>query len=236
MAAGSLPRGRPARLILDLGADPLGIAARLGADQTSFWATAGAQVRVTGAGIDQRWPLVAGVPLDVYVLPRSRGDLRVTVTLPVAAVRGAMGGAGVDLLGTLDTVGGAPTAALARRIAQAPGRAVISIPLRSTSGATAPLRVDTAPGATPARLRLLRPARLSGDRVAPRRVRPLAVRVTDARGAPVPRVRVSVRLPGGRVRTVVTRTDGTARLAVPRLRGAHLAYISGTRLRSGFRG
>lgn len=94
LPAGAVPHEVPARLQLDLGPDPFSIAARVGADPTTFWASAGASIRLRGAGMDMRWPLTPGQPIDVYVLPTERGVITLTLHIPGAALRGALGGTG----------------------------------------------------------------------------------------------------------------------------------------------
>lgn len=230
LAAGSIPLSVPARLRLNLGSDPLGIAALLGADPVSFWAGAGAFVRITGGGVSERVDLVAGRPIDLYVLPTRRGVVNVTLHLPVRGVRSAFGGAGIDLLAALESVGGPRTRALERRLTQSPGGAVLAFPLRAERGGTL-LQVRAAKPPLPSRAQLLFPGRLASGRVAPRHLRPVAVRLRDGRGAPVPGARARLRLPGGRTVTLRAGRTGLARTAIPRRGGAHLLTVPGTKVR-----
>lgn len=230
LAAGSIPLRVPARLRLDLGGDPLGIAGLLGIDPGAFWPVAGAFVRIRGGGVSERVDLVPGSTIDRYVLPTRRGVVNITLHIPVRSLRSALGGTGVDLLGALESVGGPRTRALERRLTQSPGGAVINIPLRTGRGGTL-LHVRSAKAPLPSRAQLLFPGRLKNGRVAPRHLRPVAVRLRDGRGAPVPGARARVRLPGGRVVTVRAGRTGLARTAIPRRGGPHLLTVPGTKLR-----
>jgi hypothetical protein len=230
LPAGAVPNRVPVRVRLDLGPDPLGIAAGLGVDPATFWPAAGATIRAAGAGVNARWALVPGRPLDVYLLPERRGVINLTLKLPVRGVREALGGPGVDLLAALESVGGPRNRALERRLIQNPAGAALMIPLRDRRGANL-LRVENDRGALPSRAQVLLPARLAGNRIAPRHLRPVAVRLRDGRGLPVARVRTNVRLPGGRVLSARSNAAGVVRLAIPRRAGAHVVSVPGTRIR-----
>ncbi|MEQ8835052.1 MAG: hypothetical protein RIB67_11505 [Miltoncostaeaceae bacterium] len=228
--AGSVPLGVPVRLRLDLGADPLGVAGRLGVEPAEFWATAGAVLSIRGPGVDQRHPVVPGLALDTYISPRTTGRVQVRLIIPGRSLRGALGGERVDLLGTVEAAGGAPTAALARRLALSPGGFAHSIPLRSDAGVQT-IPVVPGPGAVARRAQMVLPGRLLGGRIAPAHLRPLAVRLRGARGDAVEGARVLVRLPGGRILARRSGPDGIARLAIPRRAGVHVARVPGTRIR-----
>jgi hypothetical protein len=230
LAAGSIPLRVPARLRLDLGADPLGIAGLLGIDPAAFWPVAGAFVRIRGGGVSERVDLMPGSAIDRYVLPTRRGVVNITLHIPVRALRSALGGTGVDLLGALEAVGGPRTRALERRLTQSPGGAALVIPLRTRTGGSL-LQVRTARPPLPSRAQLLFPGRLKNGRVAPRHLRPVAVRLRDGRGAPVPGGRARLRLPGGRTITVRVGPKGVGRTAIPRRGGPHLLTVPGTRVR-----
>jgi hypothetical protein len=107
---------------------------------------------------------------------------------------------------------------------------VFAFPLRAERGGTL-LQVRTAKPPLPSRVQLLFPGRLANGRVAPRHLRPVAVRLRDGRGAPVPGARARLRLPGGRVVTVQAGRTGLARTAIPRRGGPHLLTVPGTELR-----
>jgi hypothetical protein len=136
----------------------------------------------------------------------------------------------VDLLGALEAVGGPRTRALERRLTQSPGGAALVIPLRTRTGGSL-LQVRTARPPLPSRAQLLFPGRLKNGRVAPRHLRPVAVRLRDGRGAPVPGGRARLRLPGGRTITVRVGPKGVGRTAIPRRGGPHLLTVPGTRVR-----
>jgi hypothetical protein len=230
LAAGSIPLRVPARLRLNLGGDPLGIAALLGVEPAAFWTDARAFVRIAGGGVSERVDLVPGRAIDLYLLPTRRGVVNATLHLPVRYVRTALGGTGVDLLAALESVGGPRSRALERRLTQSPGGAVFAFPLRAERGGSL-LQVRAAKPPLPSRAQLLFPGRLKNGRVAPRHLRPVAVRLRDGRGAPVPGARARLRLPGGRVVTVRAGRTGLARTAIPRRGGPHLLTVPGTRLR-----
>jgi hypothetical protein len=229
LPAGSLPLRVPARLRLNLGPDPLGIAGMLGVDAAGFWAGAGASVRITGGGLSERVEL-AGRPVNRYVLPTRRGPLSIDLQLPVRSLRAALGGPGVDLLAALESAGGPRTRALERRLIQSPAGAVLSFPLRTRRGGTL-LQVRTARAPLPSRVQLLFPGRLAGGRIAPRHLRPVAVRMRDGRGDPVAGARARLRLPGGRWITLRAGPNGVARPAIARRGGPHLLTVPGTRVR-----
>jgi hypothetical protein len=230
LAADSIPLRVPARLRLQLGADPVGIAGLLGVDPAAFWPDAGAFVRITGGGMTERIDLVPGHPIDLYALPTRRGVVNITLHLPVRALRAAVGGTGVDLLASLESVGGPRTRSLERRLTQSPGAAVLTIPLRATGGGNL-LHVRAAKPPLPSRAQLLFPRRLKNGRGAPRHLRPVAVRLRDGRGAAVPGARARLRLPGGRVIALRAGPAGLARTAIPRRGGPHLLTVPGTKLR-----
>lgn len=228
---GAVPLGVPVRLRLDLGPDPLGIAEGLGADPGWFWSTAGAVLSMRGPGVDRRHPVSWGVPLDTYISPAALGRVELRLIVPGRALRAALGGERADLLGAAESAGGVPARALARRLMLSPGGFALSIPLRSREGAQT-IPVVPAPGAVAHRARMVLPGRLLGGRIAPPHLRPLAVRLRDARGEPVAGARVLVRLPGGRILARRSGPAGIARLAVPRRDGVHLARVAGTDVRA----
>lgn len=148
-----LPVGKPTTLIIALGADPLGIAARLGAPPSTFWATAQAKLTITGPGINAAPPLASNGSVSLTLTPTAKGPISVGLVIDGAAVRQALGPP-VDLAVSLGPHKSRIGAVLTRMIAQ---------PL--TWQITAPLISDLKAGVLPPRLTM----RVLRRRVPPRR-------------------------------------------------------------------
>jgi hypothetical protein len=83
--------GRPAQVLVRLGADPLGIAAALGADPREFWGTARATVSAAGPGFTARAWLAADGTARLSFTPPQAGGVRMSLYVPGRAIQRALG-------------------------------------------------------------------------------------------------------------------------------------------------
>ncbi len=83
--------GKSTTLTVALGADPLGLATRLGADPSTFWAAAQARLTVTGPGIDTSASLLANGSGTLPLIPAAEGLIQLGLVVDGAAVRQAIG-------------------------------------------------------------------------------------------------------------------------------------------------
>jgi hypothetical protein len=201
LSATRLRTRTPKRLRVSLGADPLGIAAKLAANPATFWAAARARITATGAGLRTSARLSAAGSTILEITPTSDGPIALGLTVDGAAIRQAIGPP-VDLALSL--------AAHKARIAPVLGRAIsrpiiweLAIPLRSRLKAGPPLptlsirvlRRRAAPRPSIVELRLSRPwRRLLVEVVVLKKRRHVVVRRLRISGI---RAVVPVRLPRG---------------------------------------
>ncbi|MCU0306473.1 MAG: hypothetical protein MUE51_01660 [Thermoleophilia bacterium] len=229
--------GRPVTVRVALGPDPLGVAARLGADPAAFWAVARPRVIVEGQGVRAVTPLGADGTARVTVTPSTPGPLGVRVLIDGAAVREALGGP-VDLLAATD-----PEAArlptMRGRIAAGPLTWTLPLPLGTPGDprgapvgvlATAPAPPPAPPRAARVVVTLAGPALTRRLRVDPRRGHVAVVRVLTRAGAPVPGAPLVVRLPNGRGQRLAADARGVGRIAVPKRAGRLTVAVVGTRV------
>lgn len=167
-----VPVGAATTVAVSLGADPLGLAARLGVAPATFWATAQARLIVTGPGIDLTVPLGLDGRAEIPLAPAAAGPIDLRLALDGLAVRQAVG-TPVDLAVSLQLY--------ATRIAQTLDRIIanpvswsLAIPLATGLRAEIP----AASGPAPASLRLT--TTVLRRRLAPRLS---SVRVTASRPA-----------------------------------------------------
>ena len=128
-----VPVGRPTTLRIALGADPLGIAARLGAAPGVFWPAALAGVTVGGPGFTATAPVGPDGSVAVAITPTAKGPIGLALTIDGAAPRQAIGPP-VDLAVTLAAHRGHVGRVLDRMIAQ-PTTWQFTIPLTSVAKA-----------------------------------------------------------------------------------------------------
>jgi hypothetical protein len=83
--------GRPAQILVRLGADPLGVAAAAGADPQEFWGTAGATVSAAGAGFSARAWLQADGTARLSFTPPQAGPVRMSLYVPGDSIQRALG-------------------------------------------------------------------------------------------------------------------------------------------------
>jgi hypothetical protein len=83
--------GRPAEVVVRLGADPLGIAAALGADPEQFWGTARATVSAAGPGFGARAWLAGDGTARLSFTPPEAGAVRMSLYVPGRAIQRALG-------------------------------------------------------------------------------------------------------------------------------------------------
>ena len=185
-----------------LGADPFGIAARLGADSADFWADAHARVTATGPGIDASAPLIGG-RAGLVMRPTGRGPIRLALVIDGLAIRQSIG-TPVDLALSLQAHRDQIVPTL-RRVISEPTTWTMPIPIRST------LRAAPAPPTLSVRVleRRLPPLRSRVELRLSRTAVRLLVEVRIVRGARQINVRraritgrrvvLTVRLPKGAV-------------------------------------
>jgi hypothetical protein len=204
----SLRTGKLATLKVSLGPDPLGLAARIGADRGRFWAAAQGRLTVRGAGINASTPLLVDGSATLAVTPTADGAIALGLIVDGAAIRQAIG-APVDLAVSLAPYRTRIEPVLRRVIAQP-----------TTWQLTIPLTVRLASGPAPPRLsyRVLRrnapPKSSRIELTLSRRVTRLLVEVGVVRRGRYERVR-RLRITGTRV-AIATRLpkSGSVRVRV----------------------
>jgi hypothetical protein len=100
----ALSVGRPAEVLVRLGADPLGLAAALGIEPARFWATAAADVLAAAPGVGARGRIQADGSARLRLTPPSAGPVRMRMYVPGKS----FGAAGCGLGAALVRPGGAP--------------------------------------------------------------------------------------------------------------------------------
>jgi hypothetical protein len=118
-AGGLVVRETPAGVSVEaaLGPDPLGLAARLGAEPAPFWAAARARIAVRAAAAPVLVPLAPDGSAATGPLPAGTGPVAVSLVLDGAAVRGALGppaDLALSLAPHAPRLGGTPDALIAR--------------------------------------------------------------------------------------------------------------------------
>ncbi len=83
--------GRPAQVLVRLGADPLGIAAAVGADPAQFWGTARATVSAAGPGFTARAWLAGDGTARLSFTPPAAGSVRMSMYVPGRSIQRALG-------------------------------------------------------------------------------------------------------------------------------------------------
>ena len=121
-----LPVGEPAQVSVQLGADPLGLAAALGVSSEDFWAVSGAVVTARGAGVAAEDQVAGDGSVSLEFTPTGPGAIALRLVVPGAAVARALGGP-TEMVGPLRAVRADP--ALIRQIVAAPDSWELDIPL-----------------------------------------------------------------------------------------------------------
>ena len=95
--------GVPAQVTLQLGPDPLGLAAALGVTSEQFWAAAGASVTARGAGVDLSDRVSGDGSVTLAFTPTEPGGIALRLFLPGLVIPRLLGGA-TDVVGPLRAV------------------------------------------------------------------------------------------------------------------------------------
>lgn len=127
-----LSAGEPAQLTLQLGADPLGLAAALGVSPEDFWTAAQARLEVRGPGIADDVTVEGDGAARLEFTPAAAGPVTMRVVIDAGALARVLGGP-PDLVGPLHAAGA--SAAFIRRVVADPSGWQLSIPLVQPGGA-----------------------------------------------------------------------------------------------------
>lgn len=204
---GQIMRRRPTRVVVDLGPDPLGIASRIDAPASDLLVAAGAQLHLTGPGVDLRLPAQPG-PQAVVVRPSRDGRLEARLELAVAPLAAHVGAGHADLVALLDPLHEVTgVARLRAQLIRTPGRALLVIPLAAPDGG--PIARVVAP--TPARVARLVvvPDGVQG------RWRRWRIMARDATGRPVAEAWLRGRTSAGHAWRRRTNAAGVVHIATP---------------------
>ena len=138
-----LVAGEPAQVTLQLGADPLGLAAGLGVTPEAAWKAFGVVVQVRGPGVALDVPIGGDGSAALEFTPTSPGPVSMRIVVKGSGVSTALG-APADLVQPLaSTSFGGP---LLGRVVADPDRWSLTIPLVPTGGSVgAPVLVIVPP-------------------------------------------------------------------------------------------
>ena len=118
--------GVPAQVTLQLGPDPLGLAAALGVTSEQFWAAAGASVTARGAGVDLSDRVSGDGSVTLAFTPTVPGGIALRLFLPGLVIPRSLGGP-TDVVGPLRAV--RADAGLITRIVAGPDTWALDMPL-----------------------------------------------------------------------------------------------------------
>lgn len=118
--------GEPAQVTLQLGPDPLGLAAALGLSSEAFWTAATATVTARGAGVTIAAPVAGDGLTTLQFTPTEPGGIALRLVLPGALIPRALGGPS-EVVGPLRAVRADP--ALVTRVVAGPDTWELDIPL-----------------------------------------------------------------------------------------------------------
>jgi hypothetical protein len=127
-----LVAGEPAQVTLQLGADPLGLAAGLGLDPQAAWEALGVVVQVRGPGVAIDVPIGGDGSAPLTFTPTAPGPVTMRIAFGSPGVQAALGGPADMVASLAATAGGAPF--LSRVVAE-PDAWSLTIPLAPTGGA-----------------------------------------------------------------------------------------------------
>lgn len=140
-----LSAGEPAQLTLQLGADPLGLAAALGVSAEDFWTAAQARLEVRGPGIATDVTVEGDGAARLEFTPDAPGPVTMRIVVSEGALDRILGGE-PELVAPLHAA--KVSAALIRRVVADPSGWRLSIPLVHPGGAPgSPVLVIVAPPA-----------------------------------------------------------------------------------------
>lgn len=118
--------GEPAQVTLQLGPDPLGLAAALGLSSEQFWTAAAATVTARGAGVALATRIAGDGSATLQFTPTEPGGIVLRLVVPGALVPRALGGPS-EIVGPLRAVRADPT--FITRIVAGPDTWELDIPL-----------------------------------------------------------------------------------------------------------
>lgn len=118
--------GVPAQVTLQLGPDPLGLAAALGVSSEDFWTAAGASVTARGAGVDLSDRVSGDGSVTLTFTPTEPGGIALRLFLPGLFIPRLLGGPS-DVVGPLHAVRADP--GLITRIVAGPDTWALDMPL-----------------------------------------------------------------------------------------------------------
>jgi hypothetical protein len=127
-----LVAGEPAQVTLQLGDDPLGLAAGLGLDPEATWEALGVVVQVRGPGFALDVPIGGDGSAPLAFTPTAPGPVTMRIVFGSPGVMAALGGPGDMVASLAATAGGAP---LLSRVVADPDAWSLTIPLAPTGGA-----------------------------------------------------------------------------------------------------
>ena len=128
----ALVAGEPAQVTLQLGADPLGLAAALGVSEEALWLALGGVVQVRGAGVTLDAPIGGDGAAPLEFTPTVPGPVTMRIVLRGSGVSTVLGGE-ADLVASLAAAAGAP--GLIAQIVSSPDGWALDIPLTPEGGA-----------------------------------------------------------------------------------------------------
>jgi hypothetical protein len=126
-----LVAGEPAQVTLQLGADPLGLAAALGVSQEALWIALEGVVQVRGAGVTLDAPIGGDGAAPLEFTPTVPGPVTMRLVLQGSGVSTVLGGE-ADLVAPLAAAGGA--SGLIAQIVASPDGWTLDIPLTPPGG------------------------------------------------------------------------------------------------------
>lgn len=121
-----LQAGQPAQVSVQLGADPLGLAAALGVSSEDFWQAARAVVTARGAGVAAEAEVTGDGSVALQFTPTGAGSITLRLVVPGAAFARALGGP-TEIVGPLRAV--RASSALITQIVASPDAWELDIPL-----------------------------------------------------------------------------------------------------------
>lgn len=194
-----------------LGADPAGIAGRLGTTAAVVTDQGNPRVKITGPGISVLARLSALGTVTATATPTSTGPITATLILRGGTLVPAWAGGPVNVLSSIDAGGGgAPTARQAAAV--------------DPTGWTFGVAVGPIPSAVTARPSTITLARVGAGRarkagINPRRAQGWIATVRDQAARPMAGIALTARLPTGRGVRLRTGAGGMALVRVPQRRG-----------------
>jgi len=231
LSTSRLTVGVPQRLTVSLGADPLGLAARFGADPRAFWGAARARVTATAPGLTASAGVSSTGTASLTLTPTATGPIPLALVMSGAPIHAALG-APADLFASL-----APLALqigpTLDSVLASPNGWTLTIPLGYAAAPAGPVLAAGPPRPPPPPRAARLVAGLAGPSAPrrgldPRRLRLALLRALDAQGRGVPRAHLVVRLPNGRGQRRVANAAGRLVVRLPARGGRLRAAVAGT--------